>query len=84
MDFLGWLVLGCALATFLAFLAALHPNLKLWVIFIWAVFLTLQVFGWIADDAFANFLRIDVKTWWGILVLSLVCAIVGLGLWLFS
>ncbi|MGL5081857.1 MAG: hypothetical protein ACRC8A_10260 [Microcoleaceae cyanobacterium] len=82
--FLGWLVLGCTLSTFIAFLASLHPNLRLWVNFFWAMFLTLQLFGWLADDAFATLLQVELQVWWGILILSLVCAAVGLCLWLFS
>ncbi|MGF1494282.1 MAG: hypothetical protein ACFBSC_17915 [Microcoleaceae cyanobacterium] len=81
---LGWLVLGCALSTFVAFLASLHPDLKLWAMFLWGVFIVFQAVGWLADDAIASFLRIDVKAWWGVLFLSLVCAVVGLCLWLFS
>lgn len=80
----GWLMVGCSLSTLLAFLASVHPQLKLWVGFLWAVFLVAQILGWLADDGWAAFFHLDTRTWWGILVLSAVCAVVGLSLWLLS
>lgn len=78
----GWFFLGCSLSTFLAFLATIHPYLKSWVIFLWMLFLICQLLGWITDDKLASFLKIDLLDWWGILLLTLVSALMGLGLWL--
>ncbi|MGF1493491.1 MAG: hypothetical protein ACFBSC_13765 [Microcoleaceae cyanobacterium] len=80
----AWLVLGGSLSTLIAFLASLHPQLRVWAMLLWGIFLTFQVIGWLGDDAFAQYLRIEVRQWWGILVLSLLCAFVGLSLWLLS
>ena len=78
----GWFLLGCSLSSFLAFLASLHPYLKSWVVFLWMVFIICQLLGWITDEKFASFFKIDILDWWGILLLALVSALMGLGLWL--
>ncbi|MGL5080454.1 MAG: hypothetical protein ACRC8A_03110 [Microcoleaceae cyanobacterium] len=80
----AWLILGGALSTSLAFLASLHSGLRVWAMLLWGVFLLFQLLGWLGDDAFAKFFRMDVRQWWGVLVLSLLCAFVGLSLWLLS
>lgn len=79
----GWFLVGCSISTFLAFLASIHPHLKLWVTFLWILFLFIQLLGWITDEKIASLFQIELFDWWGILILSLLSAFFGLGLWLF-
>ncbi len=69
-------------ASFLCWLASLHPSLLLFVQALFALLLIISVTAWLLDDAIISILKIDLLQFRFRLIASTIGVLVGLGVML--
>ncbi len=79
----SYFLTGCIASSALAWMGLLHPVLASPVRIIYVILLVLWLLAWLTDDAVAQFLKLELKDYYAILIaIAVAVALGGITSWL--